>query len=218
MTFATSTARDYSRLVNTLIGSGTTYGLASGYICPGATYPHGMVQFTPTYFEKNSGFVANQYSGGGCYNLGNFPMFPLKGELTKSPNDIRSAHYTVSDEKGHAGYYQAKVNGDVLAELTVAERSGMGRFTFPMLLEFEGFGRVLTILARGYLFREGSDGYDRIDDYESLSTVPIEVKFGKDHTVYCALYAFVNNGDYCVKRASVFPIPGRSRRKERSRI
>ena len=70
MTFATSTARDYSRLVNTLIGSGTTYGLASGYICPGATYPHGMVQFTPTYFEKNSGFVANQYSGGGCYNLG----------------------------------------------------------------------------------------------------------------------------------------------------
>ena len=39
----------------------------------------------------------------------------------------------------------------------------MGRFTFPMLLEFEGFGHVLTILARGYLFREGSDGYDRID-------------------------------------------------------
>ena len=122
---------DFAHLVNTLIGSGTTHGLASGYICPGATYPHGMVQFTPTYFEKNSGFVANQYSGGGCYNLGNFPMFPLKGELTKSPNDIRSAHYTVSDEKGHAGYYQAKVNGDVLAELTVAERSGMGRFTFP---------------------------------------------------------------------------------------
>ena len=39
----------------------------------------------------------------------------------------------------------------------------MGRFTFPMLLEFEGFGRVLTILARGYLFRDGSDGYERIE-------------------------------------------------------
>ena len=51
---------DFAHLVNTLIGSGTTHGLASGYICPGATYPHGMVQFTPTYFEKNSGFVANQ--------------------------------------------------------------------------------------------------------------------------------------------------------------
>ena len=39
----------------------------------------------------------------------------------------------------------------------------MGRFTFPMFFEFEGFGRVLTILARGYLFRDGSDGYDRIE-------------------------------------------------------
>lgn len=121
----------YAHLVNTLIGSGTTHGLASGYICPGATYPHGMVQFTPTYFEKNAGFVVNQYSGGGCGNLGNFPMFPLKGELTTSPNDMRTPGYTVTDEQGHAGYYRANVNGDVLAELTVAERSGMGRFTFP---------------------------------------------------------------------------------------
>ena len=39
----------------------------------------------------------------------------------------------------------------------------MGRFTFPMFFKFEGFGHVLTILARGYLFRDGSDGYDRID-------------------------------------------------------
>ena len=39
----------------------------------------------------------------------------------------------------------------------------LGRFTFPMLLKFEGFKRVLTILARGYLFRDDSDGYDRID-------------------------------------------------------
>ncbi len=38
-----------------------------------------------------------------------------------------------------------------------------GRFTLPMLLEIMGFQRILTILARGYLFRDGSDGYDRID-------------------------------------------------------
>lgn len=124
-------AVDYAKKVNTLIGSGTTHGLASGYICPGATYPHGMVQFTPTYFEKNAGFVANQYSGGGCYNLGNFPMFPLKGNLKESPFDMRRPKYSVTDEHGHAGYYRAMVNKDVLAELTVAERSGMGRFTFP---------------------------------------------------------------------------------------
>lgn len=39
----------------------------------------------------------------------------------------------------------------------------LGRFTFPMFLKFEGFGHILTILARGYLFRDGSDGYDRIE-------------------------------------------------------
>ena len=39
----------------------------------------------------------------------------------------------------------------------------LGRFTLPMLLNIMGFQRILTILARGYLFRDGSDGYDRID-------------------------------------------------------
>jgi hypothetical protein len=32
-----------------------------------------------------------------------------------------------------------------------------------MLLDIMGFQRILTILARGYLFRDGSDGYDRIE-------------------------------------------------------
>ena len=39
----------------------------------------------------------------------------------------------------------------------------LGRFTLPMLLDIMGFQRILTILARGYLFRDGSDGYDRIE-------------------------------------------------------
>ena len=39
----------------------------------------------------------------------------------------------------------------------------MGRFTLPMLLDFTGFQRALTILARGYLFRDGGIAYDRIE-------------------------------------------------------
>lgn len=39
----------------------------------------------------------------------------------------------------------------------------LGRFTFPMLLDLTSFQRILTILARGYLFRDGRDGYDRIE-------------------------------------------------------
>ncbi|MCI7351500.1 MAG: AAA family ATPase [Ruminococcus sp.] len=42
-----------------------------------------------------------------------------------------------------------------------------------------------------------------IDDYDSLSVVPIEVKSGKDYTVHSALNAFVQNKDYHIKKAFV---------------
>lgn len=42
-----------------------------------------------------------------------------------------------------------------------------------------------------------------IDDYDSLSVVPIEVKSGKSYTVHSALNAFVSNEDYGVKKAFV---------------
>ena len=42
-----------------------------------------------------------------------------------------------------------------------------------------------------------------IDDYDSLSAVPIEVKSGKDYTVHSALNNFVNNEDYHIKKAYV---------------
>lgn len=42
-----------------------------------------------------------------------------------------------------------------------------------------------------------------IDDYNSLSTVPVEVKSGKDYTVHSALNTFVNNEDYHIKKAFV---------------
>lgn len=42
-----------------------------------------------------------------------------------------------------------------------------------------------------------------IDDYDSLSSVPIEVKSGKDYTVHSALNTFVQNVDYHIKKAFV---------------
>lgn len=39
----------------------------------------------------------------------------------------------------------------------------LGRFTFRTLLEFEGMGRILTTIARGYLHRDGTDPYANID-------------------------------------------------------
>ncbi len=121
---------DYARKVNTLIGT-KGVGLTSGYLYPGATYPFGMVQFTPSYFSKRSGFVINQLSGGGCDHMGNFPTFPVKGKLTMSPNNILDYRINVSDEKGHAGSYEATVQDDIKAMLTVTERTGMARYEYP---------------------------------------------------------------------------------------
>ena len=42
-----------------------------------------------------------------------------------------------------------------------------------------------------------------IDDYDSLSAVPIEVKSGRDYTIHSALSNFVSNDDYNVKKAYV---------------
>lgn len=42
-----------------------------------------------------------------------------------------------------------------------------------------------------------------IDDYNSLSVVPIEVKSGKDYTVHSALNGFVSNEGYPIKKAFV---------------
>lgn len=42
-----------------------------------------------------------------------------------------------------------------------------------------------------------------IDDYQSLSTIPIEVKSGKDYTVHSALNTFINNEEYHIHKAYV---------------
>ena len=47
-----------------------------------------------------------------------------------------------------------------------------------------------------------------IDDYESLSVIPIEVKSGKDYTVHSALNTFVKNEDYHIKKAYVLSNSG----------
>lgn len=122
--------KNYAEEVNTLIGT-KGLGLASGYLYPGVTYPFGMVQFTPSYFSKSAGFVINQLSGAGCDHMGNFPTFPVKGKLQASPENILNYRINISKEQGHAGYYEATVQEDIRAHLTVTERTGMAKYEFP---------------------------------------------------------------------------------------
>lgn len=43
-----------------------------------------------------------------------------------------------------------------------------------------------------------------VDDFGSLSVLPIEIKSGKDYTVHSALTKFIDNKDYSVSKAFVF--------------
>ncbi|MGF7231301.1 GH92 family glycosyl hydrolase [Arachidicoccus sp.] len=112
--------------VNTMIGT-----KASGNTYPGATYPFGMVQFTRSYFSPQSGFVINQLSGAGCDEMGNFPVLPLLGDLSISPDSIINLRMNVSKEVGSAGYYQATVADSIKAQFTVTKRTGFAKFTYP---------------------------------------------------------------------------------------
>ncbi|GAE83909.1 GH92 family glycosyl hydrolase [Bacteroides reticulotermitis] len=132
---AQNTGDSYARQVNTLIGT-KGIGLTSGYLYPGATYPYGMVQFTPSYFSKRSGFVINQLSGAGCEHMGNFPTFPLKGKLKTSPGNFLDHRINITEEQGHAGYYEAMVQENIKAMLTVTERTGMAAYEYPAGQEY----------------------------------------------------------------------------------
>lgn len=137
-TFAQTSPVNYASKVNTLIGNegkGANMNeryLEAGYTFPGAMYPFGMVQFTPTFFSPEKGFVVNQMSGAGCEHMGNFPTLPLAGELKTSPNDMMKLNPQYKVEQAIAGYYHVKLeNGDIDCELTVTPRTGFARYTFP---------------------------------------------------------------------------------------
>ena len=82
-------AQQLSKIVDTQIGSQGS-GLGCGYNFVGATYPFGMVQFTPSFFSPQKGFVVNQLSGAGCPHMGNFPVLPIAGLLKSSPGNMDS--------------------------------------------------------------------------------------------------------------------------------
>ncbi|MCD8200742.1 MAG: AAA family ATPase [Clostridia bacterium] len=47
-----------------------------------------------------------------------------------------------------------------------------------------------------------------INDHENLSTLPLEIKSGKDYTIHSALNSFVSNTSYNIKRGIVFSNSG----------
>jgi predicted alpha-1,2-mannosidase len=124
--------------VDTFIGTA-----GGGNTFPGATLPFGMVQWSPDtnrdawyrYDEKSIlGFSLTHISGAGCSLYGDFGVLPVTGELTGSPGkDFApyAAAFDHSKEEAHPGYYAVTLANGMRVEITVAERAGIARFTFP---------------------------------------------------------------------------------------
>lgn len=114
-----------------------------GNTFPGATLPFGMIQWSPDtntqawYFygdKRIYGFSLTHVSGAGCPVYGDFAVLPTTKELAASPGADFAPYAAAFDhggEHGHPGFYEVTLGDGVRAELTVAGRAGIARFTFP---------------------------------------------------------------------------------------
>lgn len=136
--------------IGTGVGPGQTGSIG---MFPGPGLPSGMVQWspdTPTTPANNSvlgtsggyyypldtidGFSLNHLSGAGCTALEDFPIVPFAGAVSVSPfTDPARYQPTFSHrhESASPDYYSVTLSDGVRVELTVTDRTGIGRFTFP---------------------------------------------------------------------------------------
>jgi predicted alpha-1,2-mannosidase len=146
-----STAADPVALVNPFIGTGFGAGQIGAIgTFPGADVPFGMVQWSPDtpstsntlavsggyYYTLDTidGFGLTHLSGAGCTALEDFPVIPFAGNVTQSPYADPTAFestFSHKTESASPGYYAVTLSNGVKVELTVTNRTGIGRFTFP---------------------------------------------------------------------------------------
>ncbi len=141
-----SFAEPLAHYIDTLIGtaSNPTAHLAGiseqrGNTQPSAVVPFGMIQWGPdttnphagsyNYGDKEiKGLSLTHLSGPGCANANEVSILP---HLNAKFNHVTPKSFSHQNEKAQAGYYSVKFDDGILVELTGAERSGLGRFSFP---------------------------------------------------------------------------------------
>ena len=140
---------DPAAYVNPFIGStnlGNTY--------PGAVRPFGMLAWSPQTSRgsqistpapggyqytatKIRGLSLTHLSGVGCSGgNGDIPIMPYVGAVTTSPSAdttdaVYASTFSHANEAAEPGYYRVGLDSGAGAEVTVTDRTGLGRFTFP---------------------------------------------------------------------------------------
>ncbi len=133
--------------VDPLVGTSTTAIGGQIDTFPGADAPFGMVQWSPdtptqpagggyNYNDGTiTGFSLTHLSGPGCSVGGDISILPYLGPLgTPDAPDLSRLQqpFAHAAEVAQPGYYQSLVGAQpILSQLTVTQRTGLGRFTFP---------------------------------------------------------------------------------------
>lgn len=146
-----------------------------GHTFPGASMPFGMVQLSPDtdtarwatcsgYHHGDPsmmGFSHTHLSGTGIGDMLDVLVQPCRGavQLDPGPLDQPDAGYRLryTQEQAEPGYYRVALENGVRSELTVTERTGIQRHTYP-----EGAGHLLIDLS--HLVQDSSDHQPLIDD------------------------------------------------------
>ena len=174
--------QDLTQYVDTRIGSKDN-GLESGYTFTGATFPFGMVQFTPSFFSPDRGFVVTQLSGAGCSNMGNFPVSAFNGNLRISPNDMTNFNHIDEVRVHEAGQLSTSVNGGISIDLTASKRAGFAKF------KFNNAQKGTVVIGSGVNSTEVSDAYLKITSSSSCEGYAVGGDFCGAPTPYKIYFA-----------------------------
>ncbi|MES3083173.1 GH92 family glycosyl hydrolase [Sphingomonas faeni] len=148
-----------------------------GHTYPGPSLPFGMVQLGPDtdnsrwdacsgYHQDDGsimGFSHTHLSGTGIGDMLDVLVVPTRGPLQLKPGALgkpeQGYRQRFTDELAEPGYYRVKLESGVLAELTVTERTGHHRYSFPqgpghILVDFAHM--ILDVWDKGTLIDEAS--------------------------------------------------------------
>ncbi len=142
-----SSIEDYTIYVDPFIGTGE-----HGHTYPGTTMPFGMVQLSPDtrgpnwdgssgyhYSDKTiMGFSHTHLSGTGSPEFCDVLLMPTVGNVQMVVGDEKNSStgyrskFSHANEEASAGYYKVLLDDyNITAELTVTERTGFHKYTFP---------------------------------------------------------------------------------------
>ena len=140
---APAPARDYTALVNPLVGTDSTFNFSTGNTYPAIAVPWGMNFWTPQTNKMGNGWAyqydANKICGfkqthqpsPWINDYAAFSLMPVVGKL-EVDQEKRASWFSHKAETALPHYYRVYLaDPDVTVEITPTERAAQFRFTFP---------------------------------------------------------------------------------------